>query len=52
MSVSVNNPTHTTRQRWTIVAILCAVAFVLYVDRINISVSAPAIASEFDLRIT
>ncbi len=37
------------RYRWMIVTILCAVAFVLYVDRINISVSAPHIAAEFGL---
>jgi MFS transporter, ACS family, glucarate transporter len=37
------------RHRWAIVAILCAVAFVLYVDRINISVSAPHVATEFGL---
>jgi MFS transporter, ACS family, glucarate transporter len=45
----VNTSSVPTRYRWTIVAILCAVAFVLYVDRINISVSAPAIAGEFGL---
>jgi len=39
----------TTRFRWNIVAILCAVAFVLYVDRMNIPVSAPHIATEFGL---
>lgn len=38
-----------TRYRWTIVAVLCAFAFVLYVDRINISISAPHIAAEFSL---
>src|SRR5215831_4900364 len=37
------------RHRWVIVSILCAVAFVLYVDRINISVSAPHLAAEFRL---
>jgi ACS family glucarate transporter-like MFS transporter len=37
------------RHRWVIVTILCAVAFVLYVDRINISVSAPHLAAEFRL---
>jgi MFS transporter, ACS family, glucarate transporter len=37
------------RYRWMIIAILCGVAFVLYVDRINISVSAPHIAAEFGL---
>ncbi len=44
--------THTSvpaRFRWHIVGILCAVAFVLYVDRVNISVSAPYIATEFGL---
>jgi ACS family glucarate transporter-like MFS transporter len=35
--------------RWVIVGLLCAVAFVLYVDRINILVSAPYLASEFGL---
>jgi MFS transporter, ACS family, glucarate transporter len=43
------NARPTTRFRWTIVAILCAVAFVLYVDRINISISVPYIATEFGL---
>lgn len=43
------NLAYLTRFRWTIVAILCAVAFVLYVDRVNISVSAPHIATEFGL---
>jgi ACS family glucarate transporter-like MFS transporter len=38
-----------TRFRWAIVAILCAVAFVLYVDRINISIAVPHIANEFSL---
>ena len=35
--------------RWVIVGLLCAVAFVLYVDRINILVAAPYLASEFGL---
>ena len=35
--------------RWGIVGLLCAVAFVLYVDRGNITVAAPYIASEFNL---
>jgi MFS family permease len=35
--------------RWWIVGLLCAVAFVLYVDRGNITVTAPYIASEFNL---
>src|SRR5262252_7743816 len=42
-------PHSPSRYRWVIVAVLCAVAFVLYVDRINISVSAPHIAAEFGL---
>ena len=44
-----NNLPRVTRFRWTIVAILCAVAFVFYVDRVNILVSAPHIATEFGL---
>ena len=40
---------HTGRFRWTIVWILCAVAFVLYVDRVNITVAAPHLASQFHL---
>jgi sugar phosphate permease len=43
------SPSSPSRHRWVIVAILCGVAFVLYVDRINISVSAPHIATEFGL---
>ena len=35
--------------RWGIVGLLCAVAFVLYVDRGNITVAAPFIGSEFNL---
>jgi ACS family D-galactonate transporter-like MFS transporter len=35
--------------RWWIVKLLCAVAFVLYVDRGNVTVAAPYIASEFNL---
>jgi len=35
--------------RWAIVGLLCAVAFVLYVDRVNITVAAPYLASEFSL---
>src|SRR3984893_18636853 len=35
--------------RWGIVGLLCTVAFVLYVDRGNITVAAPYIASEFNL---
>ena len=42
-------PLSTSRHRWVILAVLCMVAFVLYVDRVNISVSAPQIATEFDL---
>lgn len=38
-----------THFRWAIVGLLCAVAFVLYVDRINILVAAPYLASEFGL---
>ena len=36
-----------TRFRWIIVAILCAVGFVLYIDRINISVAAPWLKQEY-----
>jgi ACS family glucarate transporter-like MFS transporter len=35
--------------RWAIVGILCAVAFVLYVDRVNITVAARQMASQFHL---
>jgi MFS family permease len=35
--------------RWVIVATLCAVALVLYVDRINIAIAAPHIAHELGL---
>ena len=42
-------PHSPSRYRWVILAVLCMVAFVLYVDRINISVSAPHIAAEFNL---
>src|SRR5260221_8526332 len=35
--------------RWVIVATLCAVALVLYVDRINIAIAAPLIAHELGL---
>ena len=35
--------------RWAIVATLCAVALVLYVDRINIAIAAPHIAHELGL---
>ena len=49
MSSSSVSPPRPGRHRWVIVALLCAVAFVLYVDRINISVSAPHMATEFGL---
>jgi len=49
MSSNLITPPVPGRHRWAIVAILCAVAFVLYVDRINISVSAPHVATEFGL---
>ena len=35
--------------RWIVVALLCAVAFVLYIDRINIMIAAPHLQKEFDL---
>jgi len=35
--------------RWGIIGLLCAVAFVLYVDRGNITVAAPHLAAEFGL---
>lgn len=35
------------RFRWAIVGLLCAVAFVLYIDRVNISVAAPHMQEEF-----
>lgn len=35
--------------RWCIVGLLCAVAFVLYIDRVNITVAAPYLAAEFGL---
>jgi ACS family glucarate transporter-like MFS transporter len=35
--------------RWIVVALLCAVAFVLYIDRINIMIAAPHLEKEFDL---
>jgi len=38
-----------TRFRWTVVALLCAVAFVLYIDRINIMITAPHLEKEFGL---
>jgi MFS family permease len=40
---------HTPAFRWRIVLILCAAAFVLYIDRINITVAAPRLAAEFNL---
>src|SRR5256885_1122554 len=49
MNTNLISPSAPGRHRWTIVTILCAVAFVLYIDRINISVSAPHIAAEFGL---
>ena len=49
MSSNPLPPSTQGRYRWVIVAVLCAVAFVLYVDRINISVSAPHLADEFGL---
>jgi len=49
MNPNLLSPPSPSRHRWAIVAILCAVAFVLYIDRINISVSAPHIATEFGL---
>lgn len=36
-----------TRYRWVIVAMLCAVGFVLFVDRINISVAVRTMRGEF-----
>ncbi len=36
-----------TRFRWVIVGMLCAVAFVLFVDRINMTVAAPYMQDEF-----
>ncbi len=36
-----------TRFRWVIVGVLCAVGFVLYIDRINISVAAPWMKEEY-----
>ena len=45
-----SHPTPTPSQfRWTVVALLCAVAFVLYIDRINIMITAPHLEKEFDL---
>ena len=38
-----------TRFRWVIVALLCAVAFVLYIDRINIQVAGLPMQKEFEL---
>ena len=49
MNPNLLSPPSPSRHRWAIVAILCAVAFVLYIDRINISVLAPHIATEFGL---
>ncbi len=43
-----NLPT-VTRFRWRVVTMLCTVAFVLYVDRVNISVAAPHIAADLGL---
>src|SRR5438128_12274369 len=37
------------RYRWSVVRILFAVAVVLYVDRINITIAAPYLAEEFSL---
>ncbi|MGH9429841.1 MAG: MFS transporter [Terriglobia bacterium] len=45
-SQSAQPPSHF---RWTVVALLCAVAFVLYIDRINIMIAAPHFEKEFDL---
>jgi ACS family glucarate transporter-like MFS transporter len=35
------------RFRWQIVLVLCAVAFVLYIDRINITIAAPRMSADF-----
>jgi sugar phosphate permease len=43
------DPCSNVRYRWMIVTILCGVAFVLYVDRINTLVFAPHIAGKFAL---
>jgi len=50
MRLPSSHPTPTpSRFRWTVVALLCAVAFVLYIDRINIMITAPHLEKEFDL---
>ncbi len=36
-----------TRFRWVIVAMLCAVAFVLYIDRVNLMVAIPSMKEQF-----
>jgi MFS family permease len=42
-----DRPSGPTRFRWVIVAVLCAVGFVLYIDRINISVAVPWMKQEY-----
>ncbi len=38
-----------TRVRWLVLAAICAVYFMTYLDRVNISVAAPAIANDLHL---
>jgi len=42
----------TSHFRWTIVALLCGVAMVLYVDRVNLMVAVPFMKEEFGLSET
>jgi len=42
-------PLPTSHFRWTIVALLCGVAMVLYVDRVNLMVAVPFMKEEFGL---
>ena len=47
-----NGPEQPTRVRYGVLAFLCALAFVLYIDRICISKAAPQIEAELGLSHT
>src|SRR5581483_10582071 len=51
-ALTLSPPSPATRVRYGVLALLCALAFVLYIDRICISKAAPAIREEFGLSKT
>src|SRR5256885_98384 len=44
-----NGTSKATAVRWVVLGLVCSIYFVTYIDRVNISIAAPAISTELGL---